>query len=208
MNNFDYLMVMDFEATGDCMDSKTWEIIEFPCVLVDLRQFKIIDKFREYVRPINHPRLSDVCKSVTKITQQTVDSADTLPVVLDKFYQWIGAMSVKFPNFNMSRTATVICGDWDLRTMLPAEVEKKGLAQQPVYLRQWINIKNIYLKHIGRPVNSVNLRVGMKEMLRQLKLPLVGQHHSGLDDCCNIASIAIHLVRSGCALNITSTLDA
>lgn len=34
---YDYLMVLDFEATGDQKDSKTWEIIEFPVVIVNVK---------------------------------------------------------------------------------------------------------------------------------------------------------------------------
>lgn len=79
--HFDHLLILDFEATGDQKDSKTWEIIEFPCVILNLQTLKVIDEFRSYEKPINHAKLSDVCKEVTKITQETVDAAPNLDQV-------------------------------------------------------------------------------------------------------------------------------
>jgi len=35
----------------------------------------------------------------------------------------------------------------------------------------------------------------MVEMLEALNCPLEGRHHSGLDDCRNIATIVVELVR-------------
>ena len=45
-------------------------------------------------------------------------------------------------------------------------------------------------------------------MLRKLGLELTGRHHSGIDDCRNIAKIARYLAASGVALSATTELPA
>ena len=68
---YDYLAVIDFEAT--CQENNTadykHEIIEFPIVLVDTAQRKIVDEFHSYVRPVLNPRLTEFCTTLTGITQ-------------------------------------------------------------------------------------------------------------------------------------------
>ena len=69
---FDYLLVLDFEAT--CGNKgyvpKPQEIIEFPCALLNARKgFQIEAIFHEYVRPIQNPKLTTFCTELTGITQ-------------------------------------------------------------------------------------------------------------------------------------------
>jgi len=56
---FDYFVVIDFEATCE-RDSRIYpqEIIEFPAVLVDAATGGLLSSFRIYVWPRHHPRLS------------------------------------------------------------------------------------------------------------------------------------------------------
>ena len=53
----EYLLVLDFEAT--CLQNQRIEpcseIIEFPVVLVDTRQKKVIQEFHRYVKPNFNP---------------------------------------------------------------------------------------------------------------------------------------------------------
>jgi Exonuclease len=58
----------------------------------------------------------------------------------------------------------------------------------PAYFRSWVNIKKVFGRVLG-----VEAR-GMAEMLHLLDMPLIGRHHSGLDDCRNIAVIALRLI--------------
>lgn len=70
---FDYLVVIDFEATCDNKTSLTpQEIIEFPAVLVNLETLRIQAVFRTYVKPVCHPRLTEFCKRLTGIQQEQV----------------------------------------------------------------------------------------------------------------------------------------
>ena len=83
---FDYYLVVDFEATCEERNPADFphEIIEFPGVLVDGRTGRQVDTWREYVRPVLHPALSDFCTSLTGISQDTVDGADTFLTVLHR----------------------------------------------------------------------------------------------------------------------------
>lgn len=68
---FDYLVVIDFEAT--CMPDPPknfqHEIIQFPAVLVSVRDRMIVDQFCTYVKPKLNPKLTHFCTQLTGITQ-------------------------------------------------------------------------------------------------------------------------------------------
>lgn len=44
----------------------------------------------------------------------------------------------------------------------------------------------------------------MRTMMSQLKIPLVGSHHLGLDDTKNIARVLIRMLADGAVLPITA----
>merc|ERR1712203_842163 len=64
----------------------------------------------------------------------------------------------------------------------------------PERFRQWLNIKNLFKRVVGKPGR------GMPGMLQDLRLPLEGRHHSGLDDSRNIAKILASLLKTGACL--------
>lgn len=96
----EYLIVIDFEAT--CFEKpynqrNKQEIIEFPAVLVSLKTGKIEKEFHTYCRPVELPELSDYCKNLTGITQETVDKGDLLADVIEEFRVWMkGRESIRF----------------------------------------------------------------------------------------------------------------
>ena len=47
----------------------------------------------------------------------------------------------------------------------------------------------------------------MKDMLSFMGLELSGHHHSGLDDCKNIAKIVKQLLKEGCHFYETATTE-
>ncbi|CAH8645650.1 unnamed protein product [Schistosoma guineensis] len=47
---------------------------------------------------------------------------------------------------------------------------------------------------------------GMMSMLSGLNIKHTGRHHSGIDDCHNIANILCELIRCGAALDITGNI--
>lgn len=88
---FDYYLVFDAEATCDKDSGFDYEneIIEFPVILIQGKEMKIIDEFHRFCRPTIHPKLSEFCSSLTGIGQETVDAADPFPVVWKDFIEWL-----------------------------------------------------------------------------------------------------------------------
>ena len=93
VQSLDYLAVLDFEATcGNSVPDDKQEIIEFPVVLVNLKDGTLVEDgtFHQYVRPVLVPKLDPFCTELTGIEQSTVDKARPFPEVfrdLESFLQ-------------------------------------------------------------------------------------------------------------------------
>jgi inhibitor of KinA sporulation pathway (predicted exonuclease) len=190
-----YYLVMDFEAT--CEENvRAWpnEIIEFPAVLIDRTSLETVDEFRAVVRPTERPILTAFCTNLTGIQQTDVDNADPLDVVLDRFTTWLSLHGIT----TNGNAFPIFCGDWDLGKCLPAECRRKQISvdRVPEVLSSWCNIKKVFAAHYALQ----GRQKGMAGMLAHLNLPLVGHHHSGIDDSRNIAQIVRALVMDGCQL--------
>ena len=198
-NTLKYAVVLDFEATCDDRESpKPQEIIEFPSIILSLDTLEIIDEFRSFVRPYHNPRLTHFCKNFTSITQEQVDSAELFHKVLKEHHSWMQKHGLTPEN-----SVIVTCGDWDLGTMLPAQCScsvPRVETIPPHYLR-WHNIKRSFAKF-----KNIKKAGGMASMLKALKLPLIGHHHCGIDDCRNIAEILKVIVKSGAKIDFTGKL--
>ena len=118
---FDHFFVLDFEAT--CLRDQPLqpqEIIEFPCIKVNAVDFsaRSAETFHRYVKPVHHPNLSYFCTELTGITQDMVDDEAEFSEVLKDFDEWVS-------NQGPGNFTFVICGDWDLKTMLTNQCEVK-----------------------------------------------------------------------------------
>ena len=130
--------------------------------------------------------LTAFCTELTSITQQQVDGAQELEAVLRKFHGWLATH-----NLPADSILPVTCGDWDLKTMLPGECERKHLDVPEVLLR-WCNIKQLFEQVTQKqPCDMV-------PMLNAFGLRLEGHHHSGRDDCWNVARIFQKLCARSC----------
>ena len=193
--------MLDFEATCWGSDNgnmtEQMEIIEFPSVLYRVveeyyssENIKSIDitelsTFAEYVRPTMNPVLSDFCTELTGITQATVDAADEFAAVYERHQKWLAA--------NLPVGARLIMatyGHWDLKTQLPRELRNKALRAHEYY-KTYVNVKEEFKTIMGERAG------GMPDVLAKLGLPLVGRHHSGIDDTRNIARIMFVLIGRG-----------
>lgn len=182
----DYFLVLDFEAT--CEDGKKLkpqEIIEFPVLKVNARTLVTESEFHTYVQPTAHPVLTAFCTELTGITQDMVADQPLLSDVMTSFHGWMEANGLLDPGV---KSCFVTCGDWDLKIMLPKQCSYFSIAI-PKYMRQWVNIKHVFQAVTGRKA------MGMPGMLRDLGLTLDGRHHSGIDDCRNIAKILAELAK-------------
>ncbi len=185
-----YLCVLDFEAT--CCDKDEFprnqmEIIEFPSILYKIEKHKatFISQFHKYVRPTIHSKLTEFCKNLTGIQQETVDEAETIDIVYKEHIDWI------IKNVPVDADLTfATCGYWDLKTMLPTELKNKKLKSNSIY-KKYINVKDEYEFFYKKKA------YGMVGMLNNLNILVEGRVHSGIDDTKNIAKILLKLINDG-----------
>jgi inhibitor of KinA sporulation pathway (predicted exonuclease) len=203
---FDFLVVLDFEATCDDHNPPSpQEIIEFPSVLISMDTLAPVSEFRAFVKPQHHSRLTRFCMELTGIRQEQIDRAPSFPEVLKQHLDWLRAHRLPVETDETGHQyALVLCGDWDLGTMFPLQgrVCVPPLDRIPRPYRQWVNIKRLYAKWKG-----VAKTPGLRGMLRGLGMSLEGHHHCGIDDCRNIARIVKALVERGQAMEITSRIS-
>lgn len=197
---FPYLAVFDVEAT--CEDnSKHYihEIIEFPVVLVDLAgDGGIVAEFHSYVRPTVNTTLSDFCTRLTGITQEQVDSAPTLPEVLEQFEEWRLAQGLVY---NEERKDFVFGADgpWDLRFFVHGETARKGIAKS-AYFDKWCNLKQLFADFYKVRTCKIH------KMLQLQGMRFEGRLHSGIDDTRNIARIAMKMRQDGAVFYVNEAL--
>lgn len=189
-----YLCVLDFEATccqHDEFPRNEMEIIEFPIVVVDLEKLAIVDSFHKYIKPNRHPKLTKFCTDLTGITQEMLEDKPDFTTVF--FGSELGLFMAKYGE----ESVIITCGDWDLRTMLPNQLKALAVSPNkiPSCFKRWLNVKELFQDFYKVKAG------GMPNMLEKLKLELKGRHHSGIDDCKNIASICVKMTEDGYHFN-------
>ncbi|XP_030793785.1 3'-5' exoribonuclease 1 isoform X3 [Rhinopithecus roxellana] len=138
---YDYICIIDFEATCEEGNPPEFvhEIIEFPVVLLNTHTLEIEDTFQQYVRPEINTQLSDFCISLTGITQDQVDRADTFPQVLKKVIDWM-----KLKELGTKYKYSILTdGSWDMSKFLNMQCQLSRL-KYPPFAKKWINIRKSY----------------------------------------------------------------
>ncbi|KAJ3284861.1 hypothetical protein HDU76_008225 [Blyttiomyces sp. JEL0837] len=185
---FRYIAVLDFEATCDSERK-----IEFPIILLETSSFTPVAEFHHYVKPVKFPTLTDFCINLTGITQDVVDGGQPFPTVYNALLEFI-----ETHNLTTENCLFATCGDWDLKSMLPTQLTFSRLST-PAIFNQWCNVKLVFQSFYARPH-----QLGMDGMLKVLGEPLIGRHHSGIDDARNISTIVKRLARDGHVFTPTS----
>lgn len=187
---FDYLLVVDFEAT--CQENAPWfpnEIIEFPIVVVDCNARKILrDKcFHSYVKPWRRPKLTEFCTDLTGITQSDVDGAPPLPQVIQMITEWLHRT---FPVDAKIMFATD--GPWDFKNFLHKQAVLRDHVSVPTVMYEYIDIRTTFARKLNRgdPIK-------LNAMLQRMKMRFEGRPHCGFDDTINIARLAIAMMERG-----------
>lgn len=118
-------------------------------MLLNLHSRVIEADFHTFVRPTEHPKLSEFCQNYTGISQADVDNAPTLPEVLRMFHKWIEsfrfAKDIVLMDDSKRKQNTVIITwtDFDLGIYLPTECERKKISS-PKYFNKWIDLRDYY----------------------------------------------------------------
>ncbi|CCW67440.1 unnamed protein product [Phytomonas sp. Hart1] len=186
---YDYLLVLDFEATCEehMPPGYLHEIVEFPVVLVDTKLYRVMAEFHRFVRPRHKPQLSEFCRSLTGIQQQDIDAAAPLEVVVAQFERW--HRQTIPPN---ARAIFATDGPADFREfMYHHSVTRQGI-HFPAMFYQWIDIKKSFAAFFNSQQGKI------KAMLDALQMSFKGRLHNGLDDARNLANIVIGLLQRGC----------
>lgn len=166
-------IIFDLEAT--CWPEKgkhKSEIIEIGALKINDKQL-IVSEFNSFVKPINHPILSEFCKKLTSIQQQDIDISEFLPSAIEKFKKWIG-----FENEDY-----LLCswGFYDRKQLISDctlhEIDFK-----------WTN-KHISLKHQYANLKKLDRPIGLGNAINAEGLQFEGIAHRGIDDARNIARI-------------------
>ncbi|CAL8115300.1 unnamed protein product [Orchesella dallaii] len=199
---FDYLVVIDFEAT--CDDNKNDnpspirlerpEIIQFPAILLNVHTLQVVGQFNSLVRPVEAPVLSKFCTSLTGITQSMVDEAPTFPEVLVEFEEWLRSFKIAVNEHESGHSFAIVTdGSYDMGHFL----YKQCIISQvpyPAYATRWVNIRTIFTRAYRYRIRWVNL----KAVLDLFDIPFKGRAHNGLDDSANICTILQLLLKYGC----------
>jgi inhibitor of KinA sporulation pathway (predicted exonuclease) len=206
-----YICVLDFEAT--CEDqSPVHEVIEFPSVLckwtmtynqqnsnqIIQSSVEYISEFQQFVKPKHDPILSEFCKNLTHISQESVNNGIPFPAAMDLHHQWLQS---QIPGFETQELYLMTCGDWDLKTMAVMEYNNYHMRDIPSAYLQYINIKDEFKFMTRKDESQKRRRNGLAGMLSYFRLDFIGQPHSGIDDCRNTARVFEKLVESGYAIS-------
>ncbi len=177
-----FYVIIDFECT--CWEDRSHaanEIIEFPAIVMNSRTLQVEYEFHRYVQPTENPILSDFCIELTGISQNDVDNADTLDIVLDYFDEFLTSN-------NIIKFTMCTDGPWDFQTFLYPETKRKYI-HYPDWAHTWIDIRRRFQRSYG-----LEKWQNVDRMLTILGMVFQGRPHSGIDDARNIARItkAIH----------------
>jgi len=89
------------------------EFIQIAMKKVDVKTMEVIDEFMIFVKPLRNDVLSDYCKELTDISQESIDSADTFDKVLPKLVEFIGDLNV----FSFGRDYEVLYENLDINEL-------------------------------------------------------------------------------------------
>ncbi|XP_058892961.1 ERI1 exoribonuclease 2 isoform X3 [Kogia breviceps] len=90
--------------------------------------------------------------------------------------------------------------NWDLGVCLEYECKRKQLLK-PVFLNSWIDLRVTYKIFYRRKPK------GLRGALQDVGIEFLGREHFGLDDSRNTALLAWKMIRDGCLMKITRSLN-
>ncbi|XP_047569878.1 ERI1 exoribonuclease 2 isoform X3 [Lutra lutra] len=148
---------------------------------------------------------------LTGIKQAQVDEGVPLRICLSQFCKWVQKIQQQkkiifatgisdLPNSEVKLCAFVTWSDWDLGVCLEYECKRKQLIK-PMFLNSWIDLRVTYKIFYRRKPK------GLSGALQEVGIEFLGREHSGLDDSRNTALLAWKMIRDGCLMKITRSLN-
>ena len=116
---------------------KSQEIIEFPIVIVDVKNKCIKSTFKTLVKPTIDTKLTGYCTELTGITQEQVDGAVDLQTAVTQAHEFLEKEGVFGTEFVFLQYGEFF------GKQLMVETKTKNI-NVPSYMRRWINIRKIF----------------------------------------------------------------
>ena len=178
-----FLLILDLEATcfGGQWETGLQEVIEFPAILVEKESYNKISTFHQYVRPTQQPVLSDFCKHLTGISQDTINACLEFTKVLDQFQDWTRGNGLHHENCTI-----VTFGSWDLKYAIPnacAAANREIPAILDINIMKYVNLKKICQRKTGILPTSI------PQLMDIVGRKFEGKEHSGINDVKNILTM-------------------
>jgi inhibitor of KinA sporulation pathway (predicted exonuclease) len=180
-----FYLVVDLEATccdDDSIPRDRMEIIEIGAVLVDASTLAPVREFQTFVRPIEHPRLTEFCTRLTGITQTEVDPAPRFPAAIARLREFLRGTDPLFCSW----------GNYD-RGQLQRDARRHGV-RLPLGTSH-LNLKEAFSRQLGEA-----RQFGTGQAMRRVGLSFQGRQHRAIDDARNIARLlpyALGVARPG-----------
>eukprot|EP00164_Ancoracysta_twista_P007747 GFYU01011053.1.p2 GENE.GFYU01011053.1~~GFYU01011053.1.p2 ORF type:complete len:556 (+),score=81.30 GFYU01011053.1:218-1885(+) len=191
-----YLIVLDFEATCDfgpepTISDDTSEIVEFPWVVLDTKEMKIVHEEQMFVKPDDINSITNYCTRLTGITQDNCKDALPLKESLEKFTAYLDSLDGDY--------CLLTDGKWDIQVQLLREAKRKGVELGAPF-KHYFDVKERFCACY--PWFKFDRRGPfLKNMIESIGAFMEGKHHSGIDDSKSISSVVIHLLRQGVNFN-------
>lgn len=167
-------VIFDLEATcwrGPAPNGQN-EIIEIGAVRMDIGG-EYLGEFRQFVKPVLNPLLSPFCKSLTGITQEQVNAAQTYKYVIRDFIDW-GRVEDEH-TFLIS---------WGENDKLYLHNDCKLHKIDSIWLKNHIDLKK-HFRHLKRLNNYVSL----KRAIQLEGMEFEGDRHRAFDDAYNLSRV-------------------
>ncbi|KAK9239949.1 ribonuclease H-like domain-containing protein [Lipomyces kononenkoae] len=203
-----YILCLDIEATFDGdrrFNEETHEVIELPCILVDINDGQIIDEFHTFVKPSRHPHLTSKCMTLTGITQEDIDNAPTFIEAIHLLDGFMKKHSDKLdpppqvgnpppngsPRLGPRNYVWVTDGHADIERFLCLRSCRINRIRLPAYMSgQYIDMKLLFKTHFKeRGFRRI------PDMLAKWGLSFEGREHSGLQDARQVARIMLLMIQ-------------
>ena len=175
-------LIIDLEATcwedgimpnGERQSVDTMEIIEIGCAVAK-EDGELLHSLSIPVRPTENPILTPFCSSLTSITQEMVNRALTLDLVMSDMNEYV---------LEYDLAGWCSWGDYD-RRMFEAQTQRLGCDLNLLTFPH-VNIKKLWAASTGHSKK----RSGLMNALERHGLEFEGHYHRGIDDACNMARL-------------------
>lgn len=166
--------IVDLEATCDdqgAIRRHEQEVIEIAAIVQDANH-EVLARFHTYVKPVNNPRLTDFCSSLTHVRQSYVDNAPVFVEAAREFKTFLRP-------FREQLVGWASWGEYDEQQFY-RELRFTG-APDPFGV-PYHNLKRILQAKMGG-----GKKLGAGEAVQHFGLDWEGARHSARDDVHNIA---------------------